>query len=72
MRLKAIAAERAPTIATVIQSNCHTAGSPRAASTAPSSAKGSAKSVCSILIISSVVRMLRAVVVLVASELIES
>src|ERR1043165_352277 len=67
MRLKAIAAERAPTIATVIQSACQRVGSPvavnpRAASSAPRKAKGSAKSVCSILIISSVVRMLLAAV----------
>ena len=62
MRLKAIAQERAPTIASAIQSNCRGAGSPPAASTAPSSAKGSAKSVCSILIISSVVRSCRAAV----------
>src|SRR5205085_2760529 len=58
-RLKAIAVERAPTIATVIQSSCQAAGIPRAASTAPKKAKGSAKSVCSILIISSVVRISR-------------
>ena len=65
MRLKAIAQERAPTIASAIQSSCRRAGRPDAASTAPSSAKGSAKSVCSIFIISSVVRMLlRAAVVI--------
>src|ERR687889_1556794 len=69
IRLKAIAAERAPTIAGVIQSACQTVGSPdalkpRAASTAPRKAKGSAKSVCSIFIISSVVRMLLAAVVI--------
>src|ERR1041384_1287318 len=58
-RVKAIAVERAPTIATVIQSSCHAVGTPCAASTAPKKAKGSAKSVCSILIISSVVRMSR-------------
>src|SRR5205085_3227615 len=67
MRLKAIAAERAPTIAAVIQSACHQVGrpvavKPRAASSAPKKAKGSAKSVCSILIISSVVLMLLAAV----------
>src|SRR6185369_2441961 len=56
MRLKAIAVERAPTIATVIQTICHPVGRPRAASTAPRKANGSANSVCSILIISSVVR----------------
>jgi hypothetical protein len=68
MRLKAIAAERAPTIARVIQSVCQAVGSPvavkpRAARSAPRKAKGSAKSVCSIFIISSVVRMLPAVVI---------
>jgi len=58
MRLKAIAAERAPTIATTIQKNCFNVGSPFAPSTAPRSANGNAKSVCSILIISRVVRVL--------------
>jgi hypothetical protein len=67
MRLKVIAAERAPTIAAVIQASCHADGSPRAASTAPKKAKGSAKSVCSILIISSVVRTLRAALVVISS-----
>src|SRR5438270_8908504 len=72
MRLKAIAAERPPTIARVIQSACHHVGSPRgvkprAASNAPRKANGSAKSVCSILIISSVVRMLLAAVVISSS-----
>src|SRR5438128_11822053 len=57
MRLKAIAVERAPTIATEIQTICDAVGIPRAASTAPRKANGSANSVCSILIISSVVRM---------------
>src|SRR5262249_45637326 len=56
MRLKAIAVERAPTIAIVIQTICHKVGTPRAASRAPRKAKGSANRVCSILIISSVVR----------------
>src|ERR1043165_8567774 len=36
---------------------CHALGIPRAARTAPRKANGSANSVCSILIISSVVRM---------------
>jgi hypothetical protein len=36
MRLKVIAAERAPTIAAVIHASCHAEGSPRAAKTAPS------------------------------------
>src|SRR5438270_9650007 len=58
MRLKAIAVERAPNIATLIQTICHAVGIPRAASTAPRNANGSANSVCSILIISSVVRIL--------------
>src|SRR6185369_5356043 len=57
MRLNAIAVERAPTIATVIQIICRGVGIPRAASTAPRKANGRANSVCSILIISSVVRM---------------
>src|SRR6185503_8441823 len=56
MRLKAIAVERAPTIAMVIQKICLMVGRPFAASTAPSNANGSANSVCSILIISSVTR----------------
>src|SRR6266542_2079070 len=59
MRLKAMAVERAPTIATVIQRICFGEGNPLAASTAPRKANGNAKSVCSILIISSVTRMLR-------------
>src|SRR5204863_2215482 len=57
IRLKAIAVERAPTMAMAIQTICHVLGMPRAASTAPRNANGSANSVCSILIISSVVRM---------------
>ena len=57
MRLKAIAADRAPTIATMIQRICRGEGSPFAASTAPRKANGNAKSVCSILIISSVNRV---------------
>src|SRR6266850_1774328 len=57
--LKAIAVDRAPTIANVIQRICFAVGTPRAANNAPSRAKGSANNVCSILIISSVVRMLR-------------
>src|SRR5437763_1987975 len=58
IRLKAIAVERAPTIATIIQTICHAVGIPRAANTEPRNANGSANSVCSILIISSVVRTL--------------
>src|SRR6266567_6050765 len=57
MRLKAMAVERAPTIATVIQTSCNADGTPPAANTAPRKANGNANSVCSILIISSVVRM---------------
>src|SRR6185369_3489339 len=57
IRLNAIAAERAPTIATTIQRLCHAEGSPLAASTAPRNANGNANSVCSILIISSVRRV---------------
>src|SRR6267154_1120418 len=57
MRLKAIAVDRAPTIARVIQRICIALGRPWAASTAPRKAKGSANRVCSILIISSVVPM---------------
>src|SRR6266404_1441949 len=53
-RLKAMAVDRAPTIARVIQRICIAVGRPWAASTAPRKAKGSANSVCSILIISSV------------------
>ncbi len=45
-RLKAIAAERAPTIATRIQKSVGRGGTPRAARTAESSANGSAKIVC--------------------------
>src|SRR5262245_45869605 len=57
MRLKAMAVERAPTIATVIQRTCHAVGKPPAARMAPRKANGKAKRVCSILIILSVVRM---------------
>jgi hypothetical protein len=55
MRLNVIAAERAPTIASEIHKICHQVGNPSAAITAPKNAKGSANSVCSNLIISSVV-----------------
>ena len=57
MRLNAIAAERAPTIATTIQRICRADGMPFAAKTAPRKANGNAKSVCSILIISRVSRV---------------
>lgn len=63
IRLNAIAVERAPIIAIVIQSVCQAVGSPPAASTAPKKAKGSANSVCSIFIISSVMRALLIVAV---------
>ena len=56
-RLKAMAAERAPTIATTIQKICRPVGAPFAASTAPRKANGNANSVCSILIISRVKRV---------------
>src|SRR5690606_13435073 len=56
IRLKVIAAERAPNIATVIHTICCQVGSPFAASTAPKNANGNANSVCSNLIIASVVR----------------
>ena len=56
MRLKVMAALRAPTMATISQKTCRQAGQPRAASIAPVSANGSAKTECSNLIISSVVR----------------
>ena len=57
IRLNAIAADRAPTMATTIQRICHAVGSPLAASTAPRNANGNANSVCSILIISRVRRV---------------
>src|SRR3977135_1207779 len=72
MRFIVIAAERAPTIATMIHKICRHDGQPaaacqpgnapgiggwRAASRAPVSANGSAKTECSNLIISRIVRM---------------
>src|ERR1041385_834782 len=56
-RLKALAVERAETMAAVIQISGRNEGTPAAASTAPRNANGNAKSVCSILIISSVRRV---------------
>ena len=62
MRLKVIAAERAPTMARVIQTSfaiqklAGCIATSRAASVAPRKANGKANSVCSILIISSVTR----------------
>src|SRR6185312_7905357 len=58
MRLKVMAALRAPTMATTIQPSTPHGGQPPAASMAPSSAKGRAKTECSNLIISSVRRVL--------------
>src|SRR5579883_1191091 len=58
MRLKVMAALRAATIATMIQSNCLQVGHPRTARRAPVRANGNAKTECSNLIISSVVRNL--------------
>src|SRR6202011_571471 len=67
MRLMVIAAERAATIATTIHATCRNVGQPcretRAASSAPVSANGSAKTECSNLIISSTVRMRFVVIV---------
>ena len=51
-RLNPMAAERAPTMATVIQRIVLHGGTPLAASSAPVKAKGKAKIVCSNLIIS--------------------
>src|SRR5437868_7801214 len=53
-----MAAERALTIATTIHNNCQAEGHPRAASIAPQSAKGSANTECSHLIISRETRTL--------------
>ena len=53
-RLKAMAAERAVTMHTTIQTSCIGCGQPRAASTVAVSAKGRAKTECSHLIISRV------------------
>src|SRR5579871_733461 len=58
-RLKAIAAERAATIATIIQINVRPLGQPFAANMAALKAKGSTKIECSHLIISRVIRRLR-------------
>src|ERR1019366_6642162 len=56
-RLKAMAQERAETMATRIQRSVRHAGIPPAASTTEVSAKGSAKMECSHLIISNVMRV---------------
>ena len=58
-RLKAIAADRALTMQTMIQRILPAEGHPPAASIAPVMAKGSTKIECSHLIISSVVPILR-------------
>src|SRR5271170_7472854 len=58
-RLKAIAAERAETMQTMIQTSLIAGGQPPAASIAPIRAKGSTKIECSHLIISSVVPIFR-------------
>ena len=57
-RLNAMAAERAATIATMIQANVCPLGQPWAASIAPERANGSTKTECSHLIISRVTRRL--------------
>jgi len=57
--LKAIAAERAETMATTIQTSGRQDGTPPAANIAPQSAKGSAKIECSHLIISRVILRFR-------------
>jgi hypothetical protein len=57
-RLKAIAADRAATMATIIHANWRSEGNPPAASMAPHKANGSAKIECSHLIISKVRRRL--------------
>src|SRR5208283_3693942 len=57
-RLKAMAQERAATIATRIQTTVRQPGNPRAASSTAVKANGKAKIECSHLIISSVVRVL--------------
>jgi hypothetical protein len=61
MRFSVIAADLAATIATTIHKTCRSVGQPckvaRAASNAPVSANGSAKTECSNLIISRTVRM---------------
>ena len=58
-RLNAIAALRAPTMATTIQKTVRHEGHPPAASSIPRKANGRANSVCSILIISSTVESVR-------------
>ena len=54
-RLNAIAALRAPTMATRIHVSCHQRGNPPLASNAPIKANGNANTVCSNLIISNVI-----------------
>ena len=57
-RLKPIAADLAPTMATTIQKACRSEGSPPSASNAPVNANGRAKMVCSNLIISRMILIL--------------
>ena len=68
MRLNVIAAERAPTIATVIHRICHHVGKPFAARIAPRKANGNAKSVCSNLIIANVVLSFSAIEIIGAGK----
>jgi hypothetical protein len=71
MRFMVMAAERAPTIATTIQRSWRQVGkapAERAASSAPTSAKGRAKIECSNLIISSTMRMRFLVTSLLATD----
>ncbi len=67
-RLKAMAAVRAETMQTTIQNRTGRRGMPWAASTAPVSAKGRAKMLCSHLIIWSVARVLCQAPALVAMD----
>lgn len=59
IRLNVMAALRAPTIADTIQRTCQEAGNPFRANNAPINANGNAKTVCSNLIMSSVICNLR-------------
>jgi hypothetical protein len=59
IRLKDMAALLAPTIAATIHPICHPLGKPFRANNAPISAKGRANTVCSNLIMSSVICNLR-------------
>jgi hypothetical protein len=57
-----MAALRAPVIAATIQPVCHSVGNPSRASNAPIKAKGRAKTVCSNLIMSSVIFNFRQII----------